>query len=109
MSAEDRTVRAQSSGDQEQSQQQQLQVQVGRDVDYEYRDFFSLFVGAEDVVVEFGNRHRSQTNRATVGNRIVLSVPNAYRLQQALGRSLEEARRRFQEQRQAREAEGENQ
>ncbi len=79
-------------------QQQQLQLHIPPDLEYTYRDMFSVFVGAEDVVLEFGNRHRSVANRATVGNRIVLSVANAFRLQQALGQMLESARQRIQAQ-----------
>jgi hypothetical protein len=74
-----------------------LQVYAAPDLEYTYRDFFSLYVGSEEVLVEFGNRHRAQSNRATVHNRIVLSIPNAFRLQQALARSLDEARKRMQQ------------
>jgi len=80
-----------------QQQQQQLQVHVSPELDYSYRDFFSIYVGAEEVIIEFGNRHRAQSDRASIHNRIVLSVANAFRLQQGLGRSLQEARRRIQE------------
>ncbi len=87
----------QDAGNQSQPQQQ-LQVHVPPDLEYCYRDMFSIFVGAEDVVFEFGNRHRSMGGRATVGNRIVLSVANAFRLHQALGQMLQNARQRMQEQ-----------
>lgn len=91
----------------QQDGQQQIQVQVSPDLDYSYRDFFSIYVGAEDVVLEFGNRHRAQANRASVQTRLVLSIQNAFRLQQALGRSLEEARKRIQEARAQANAGGE--
>ena len=67
---------------------QQLQLYVPPELDYSYRDMFSLFVGPEEVIIELGNRHRSAANRGTISNRIVLSVPNAFRLQQALAQSL---------------------
>lgn len=87
--------------------QQQLQVYAAPDLDYNYRDFFTIFVGTEEVIIEFGNRHRSQSNRASIQNRIVLSVQNAFRLQQGLGRSLEEARKRIQEARANQQADSE--
>ena len=77
--------------------EQQIQVYVAPDLEYTYRDFFSLYVGTEEVVIELGNRHRAQANRASIQNRVVLSIPNAFRLQQALARSLDEARKRIQE------------
>ncbi|MHC4872714.1 MAG: DUF3467 domain-containing protein [Planctomycetota bacterium] len=75
----------------------QLQVHMSPDLEYSYRDFFSVFVGGEEVVIDFGNRHRAQADRATIQNHIVMSVQNAFRLNQALARSLEEARKRVQE------------
>jgi hypothetical protein len=86
------------------NQGQQIQVRVAPELEYAYRDFFSIYVGMEEVVLELGNRHRAQPNQATIQNHIVLSVPNAVRLQQALGRSLEEARKRVQQQQQERQA-----
>lgn len=77
--------------------QQQMQIAVSPELDYAYRDFFSIFVGAEEVVLELGNRHRAQAYHASVQTRIVLSIHTAFRLQQALGRSLNEASKRIQE------------
>lgn len=66
----------------------ELRLHVPPDLDYVYRDMFSIFVSPEEVILEFGNRHRAIQNQATIKNRIVLSVPNAFRLQQGLGQAL---------------------
>lgn len=76
---------------------QQLQVHMAPDLEYSYRDFFSIFVGSEEVIIDFGNRHRAQSDRATIQNHLVMSIQNAFRLHQALGKSLDEARKRIQE------------
>lgn len=68
-----------------------IQVHVSPDLDYLYRDFFNVFVGTGDVVMEFGNIHRSMPQHATLSNRIVLSVPNAYRLLEILQKALQDA------------------
>ncbi len=76
---------------------QQIQVQVSPDLEFTYRDFFAVNVGMEEVILDLGNVLRSGgALRAMVRNHIVLSVPNAMRLQQALARSIEEARKRIQ-------------
>ena len=93
-----------------QSNAQQIQLHIAPDLEYCYRDLFSIYAGAEEVILELGNRHRSASNRGTVGNRIVLSIPNAFRLHQALGQTLSAARQRFQARRaaQADTGEGDN-
>ena len=78
--------------------QQNFQVHVSPDLDYSYRDVANIFVGAGDVVFEFGNLHRSMPGNITIGNRIVLSMANAYDLQQKLGQVLQEAQKQMQEQ-----------
>ncbi|MCX7934674.1 MAG: DUF3467 domain-containing protein [Planctomycetota bacterium] len=78
-------------------QQMQLQVHVPPDLEYHYRDMFNIAVGLEEVILEFGNRHRTPPDRATISNRIVLSVPNAFRLQQALQQALANAQKQVQE------------
>lgn len=82
-------------------EQQQLQLHIAPDLDYKYRDIFNTFIGPEEVVVEFGNRHRSVQNAATISDRVVLSVANAFRLEQALAQGLAEYRRRIESQQQA--------
>ncbi len=74
-----------------------FQIHVPPDLDYVYRDIANVFVGAGDVVLEFGNFHRSMPGNATISNRIVLSVANAYELQNSLGRALAEAQKKLQE------------
>jgi len=71
----------------------QLQVHVAPDLEYVYRDMFNVLVGREEVVLEFGNRHRAMPDRATIANRIVLSIPNAFRLQAGLQQALAAARK----------------
>jgi hypothetical protein len=74
-----------------------IQVHVPPDLDYVYRDIANVFVGTGDVVLEFGNFHRAMPGNATISNRIVLSVANAYELQNSLGRALAEAQNKLQE------------
>ena len=81
-----------------QSQQQNYQVHVSPDLDYSYRDVANIFVGTGDVVLEFGNLHRSMPGNVTISNRIVLSMANAIELQQKLGQVLQEAQKQMQEQ-----------
>lgn len=74
---------------QEQEQEQdQIRVHVSPELDYKYRDVVSVFASAQEVILEFGSRHRSIKSAMTVYDRIVLSPANAVRLQQALGKSL---------------------
>ena len=86
------------SNPQDKSTQQKLQVHVSPDLDYSYRDVANIFVGAGDVVFEFGNLHRSMPGNVTIGNRIVLSMANAIDLQQKLGQVLQEAQKQMQAQ-----------
>jgi len=79
-------------------EQQNYQVHVSPDLDYCYRDIANIFVGAGDVVFEFGNMHRSMPGNITIGNRIVLSMANDIDLQQKLGQVLQEAQKQMQEQ-----------
>jgi len=79
-------------------QEQKFQVHVSPDLDYCYRDVANIFVGAGDVVFEFGNLHRSMPGNITISNRIVLSIANAYDFQQKLGQVLQEAQKQMQEQ-----------
>ena len=75
---------------------QQLQLHVSPDLEYHYRDMFNVSVGLEEVILEFGNRHRTPPDRATISTRIVLSVSNAFRLQQALQQALANAQQQVQ-------------
>jgi len=76
---------------------QRIQAHIPPDLDYVYRDIANVFIGAGDVVIEFGNFHRSMPGHATISNRIVLSVANAYELHNSLGQALAEAQHKLQE------------
>lgn len=78
-----------------------VQVHVPPDLEYVYRDIFNVFVGTGDVVIEFGNLHRSTPEHATLSNRIVLSVPNAYNLVQTMQKALQDAQVKLQHSMQA--------
>ena len=67
-----------------------IQVHVPPELEYHYRDISNIFVGQGDVVIEFGNFHRSMPNNATIANRIVLSMASAYELHNSLGKALAE-------------------
>lgn len=79
------------------AQENTLQLAIDQNLDYKYRDLFNLHVGAEDVVIEFGNIHRGQENQGCISDRIVLSPGNAVRLQQALTQSLQQMQERMRE------------
>lgn len=72
-----------------------IKAHIPQDLDYVYRDITNVFVGPGDVVLEFGNIHRSMPGSATISNRIVLSVANAYQLQQHLTQALSEAQQKL--------------
>ena len=78
-------------------EEEKIKVNVASDLDYVYRDMINIFVGTGDVVLEFGNRHRSMPDHGTIFNRIVLSIPNAYDLQERLRQTLNEAQLRLQQ------------
>jgi hypothetical protein len=82
----------------EEPQEERIQVFVSPELDYLYRDVINIFVGAGDVLLEFGNHHRSLPDHVTISNRIVLSVANAYDLYQRLGQTLQDAQNKIQQQ-----------
>ena len=73
-----------------------VHIHVLQDLDYVYRDVFNVYVGTGDVVIELGNHHRSMPGHATISNRIVMSMGNAYNLQQALRQALQAAQEELQ-------------
>jgi len=79
------------------NEQQKVQIHVSPDLDYSFRDVANIFVGAGEVVFEFGNQHRSMPGHVTISNRIVLSFANAFELQQKLQQLLLEAQKQIQE------------
>ncbi|MEW5725127.1 MAG: hypothetical protein AB1896_18585 [Thermodesulfobacteriota bacterium] len=78
--------------------EERIQVHVSHDLEYVYRDVVNIFVGAGEVILEFGNRHRSMPEHVTISNRIVLSVAGAYDFHQRLGQTLQEAQAKLQQQ-----------
>ena len=64
-------------------------------LEYVYRDFFSVFVSPEEVLLEFGNVERAKPDEIKLGNRIVISVSNAIKLQELLQRTLGDMRERM--------------
>ena len=74
-----------------------IQFHVSPELEYVYRDIFNVYVGAGDVVIEFGNIHRSMPEHASISNRIVMSVGNAYTLMQTMQQALQQAHDRLQQ------------
>lgn len=75
----------------------ELQIHSAPDLDYKFRDLFNLHVGAEEVILEFGNLHRSQPGHGVLLDRIVLSPSNAMRLQQALAQAMTQMQQKIRE------------
>ena len=72
-------------------EKQTINAHVSPDLEYCYRDIANIFVGTGEVTFEFGNYHKSSPGHAVINNRIVMSLANAYDLQQRLKESLEQA------------------
>ena len=75
-----------------------IQIHVDPTLEYVYRDVVSIYAGPDEVIMEFGNRHRAIVGHVSIANRIVLSVANAYAMHQLLGKTLQEAQERLQAQ-----------
>ncbi len=67
---------------------QELKISLPEDLPYEFFDLFNVFVGPEEVVLEFGNIHRNRPGEASLRRRAVLSVSNAFKLAQSLQQTL---------------------
>ncbi|MFO7751960.1 MAG: hypothetical protein R6V41_02440 [Desulfobacteraceae bacterium] len=80
-----------------QQQKNSVQFHVPQDLEYVYRDIFNVYVGSGDVVIEFGNLHRSMPEHASISNRIVMSIGNAYTLMQTMQNALKQAHDRLQQ------------
>ena len=76
-------------------QNQPVQMQVPADLDCVYRDFFTVYAGPDDVILEFGNVNRSVANQVKIANRIALTPANALRLREILDRTIAEMQRRI--------------
>ena len=74
---------------------QKIKVHIPPELEYAYRNFFNIYAGPEEVLIEFGNQHRSVPGTAAISDRIVLSYGNAHKLQNALTKMLEEVRKKF--------------
>ncbi len=75
----------------EEHSQPGIQFHVPPELEYVYRDVFNVYAGPGDVIIEFGNHHRSMPEHASISNRIVMSVGNAYVLVQTLQQALQQA------------------
>jgi len=75
----------------EDRQQQNIQFHVPPELEYVYHDVFNVYAGAGDVVIEFGNHHRSMPEHASISNRIAMTTGNAYILVQTLQQALQQA------------------
>ncbi|NOX34527.1 MAG: hypothetical protein GXP56_12480 [Deltaproteobacteria bacterium] len=75
----------------ENTQVPDMQFHVPPELEYVYRDVFNVYAGVGDVVIEFGNHHRAMPGHASISNRIVMSVGNAYVLVQTLQQALQKA------------------
>lgn len=84
----------QSAGEEERIK---VQFHLAPDLEYVYRDIFNVYAGTGDVVLELGNLHRSMPGHATIANRIVVSVSNAYVLVQTLQQALQGAQQQLQQ------------
>lgn len=76
----------------------QIQFHLSPELEYVYRDIFNVYAGRGDVVIEMGNLHRSVPGHATISNRIVVSMSNAYVLVQTLQQALQQAQEQLQQQ-----------
>ncbi|MBI4806505.1 MAG: hypothetical protein HY795_14845 [Desulfovibrio sp.] len=85
-------------------QNQQVQLQIPADLDCVYRDFFTIFAGPDDVILEFGNVNRSVANQVKIADRIAMTPANALRLREALDRTILEMQRRVSASRTAQDA-----
>jgi hypothetical protein len=58
------------------------------DLEYCFRDFFSVYAGADMVVIELGNVHPADKDQARIANIIVLSPASALQLRNTLHKVL---------------------
>uniref|UniRef100_UPI0040566166 hypothetical protein n=1 Tax=Candidatus Electrothrix sp. TaxID=2170559 RepID=UPI0040566166 len=77
-------------------QQPSIQFHVPPDLEYVYRDVFNVYARSGDVLIEFGNHHRAMPEHASISNRIVMSVSDAYLLVQTMQHALQKAQAQMQ-------------
>ena len=75
----------------DQENNQKVSAYVSQDLEYCYRDISNVYVGSNEVTFEFGNHHKSSPGKAVINNRVVMSLANAYDLQQRLEQALMQA------------------
>ncbi len=85
-----------SEEEKKEEQQPTIQFHVPPELEYVYRDVFNVYAGAGDVLIEFGNHHRAMPEHASISNRIVLSVSDAYLLVQTIQQALQKAQAQMQ-------------
>lgn len=90
------TEEKKSTPKENETQQPEIQFHVPPELEYVYRDVFNVYAGAGEVVIEFGNHHRAMPEHASISNRIVMSVGNAYLLVQTLQQALQQAQAQLQ-------------
>jgi len=73
---------------------QGIQILSNPDLDFSFRDFFTVLAGPEETVLEFGNLHRTQQAHVRIANRIVLSPSNTVKLCDTLNRVIQELSQR---------------
>lgn len=77
------------------NREQEIKYHVPADLEYCYRDFFNVFIGAGDVVIEFGNGHRGMPGHVSIKNRVVMTVAGAFQLNQTLQKALQAAQEKL--------------
>jgi hypothetical protein len=81
-----------------QKPKEEIVYHVSPSLEYKYRDVFRVYIGQGDVILEFGNKNRSMPGHITISDRIVLTVANAFTLQEGLQKSLIAAQIQLQQQ-----------
>lgn len=87
-----------TNGKKKTTENDNIQFHVPPDLDYAYRDVVNIYVGSGEVVLEFGNYHRSMPGHVSIANRIVMTLASAHELQESLQLALQEAYKQLQQQ-----------
>jgi len=81
----------------ENKQQDGLEVYIHPDADFVFREVFGVYVGAGEVVIEFGNYQRIDSRKVVISDRIVMTINNAYKLMRYMEDALQQAQAKMQE------------
>lgn len=76
----------------------QIQVNIPPDLDYQFRDLVNVYPTLGDVLLEFGNIHRSLANQISISDRLVIPMHVAIRLTQILQNAIQQAQEAVQQQ-----------